>query len=234
MRYLPLFTIRRFAAVAVAAAAIVGASAKPASATTISFQASTLGCFTSAASCTPTQVTSSVDDLTFTGATNSTAAADANDPLSSANILLGTFSIPALPNPNDNVNPGSTDTFDLLVQFSLPTLSSSNTFAAVLVGQITGGGSNSITVDFNTTTPLNFTFTQNGQAGAFQLVIVDDPVLTGSRTTANSDQLFGKIQNVTLGDGAGSGLSAVPEPASMLLLGTGLLGTAIRARRKKN
>jgi hypothetical protein len=112
------------------------------------------------------------------------------------------------------------NTFELSVTFTLPTgIVGSDTalYGAVLTGSVSvnGGG---ITIDFDNT-PINFTFVDGGTSGSFQLVVNDVSVTRG-------------LTSVLTGDLQGRQSSAIPEPASMILLGSGLIGAGSFVRRK--
>ena len=158
-----------------------------------------------------------VPQLTFTGNnafTNTTFLGIGA--LSGANNL-GTFFLSTAPG---QFVGGS---FTLNVTFTTPTGINGGqgaTYTAAITGTVSPvvnqGGVN---INFDNT-PIVFTFNNGTSTGSFSLAVADLFVETG------------QAANVTAGT-TGQQQTAIPEPATLLLLGTGLSGIAAKMRKRR-
>ena len=145
---------------------------------------------------------------------------------------LGSISLSTAPNTY------SGQSFTLQVTFTAPQgINGSNQaiFTATLTGTVRSDNSGGVFLDFNNT-PLLFTFND--------VNCEPDPTggVPGQQTTCGQGSFFFAVNDLALDPGqtvsvtgqiTGAQQTAVPEPATMFLLGTGLAGVAARIRKRR-
>ena len=192
----------------------------------------TNGCF--GAGCTP-GASASIPGLTYSNSTFSGTTANGfrglgGNPNPGANVNnLGSFTLSTAPNTFNT-------SFTLQVTFTAPQgINGSNTaiFTATVTGTVRAADDGGVFLDFDNT-PLLFTF-NDMTCGATTVPGQQTTCGTGSFSFSVNDLAIDPGQTAAItGQITGAQQTTIPEPMTMVLLGTGLAGVAAKVRRRRN
>ena len=218
-------------ALSILAIAFLALSAGEARADEVFISGFTNGCFS--AGCTP-GASASIPGLTYSNSSFSGTTANGirglgGNPNPGANVNnLGSFTLSTAPNTFNT-------SFTLQVTFTAPQgIAGSNTatFVATVTGTVRAADDGGVIIDFDNT-PLLFTFNDTN-CGATTVPGQQTTCGTGSFSFSVNDLAIDPGQTASLtGQITGAQQSTIPEPMTMVLLGTGLAGVAAKVRRRK-
>jgi hypothetical protein len=188
-----------------------------------------VGVDTGAASTAIVNCTFNAETNTFTFTITNTSPAGSTITAIGFDLIAGDFDA------TDNSSTGLNGFTGMQVS-ALPLGSSAFDFSDGALGNVPHGFGNSAVLDFGFITGNNFrggmvSFgISPGETATFS---VTGAAFAGMTEAEICNAIFVRFQNVPTGEGSDVGRpEAVPEPTSMLLLGTGLLGAVGAARRK--